>query len=568
VIALSIVGLRFDHLPPSKQALFAFEDGRLSEACVKIKKQTQSKSVLLLATCDRIELWCEQPRTGTVEPLLRSLSLSPLTWTSQTYSISSQESLLHCMSLACGLLSPLFGEDQIISQVQQAYTRSVGVGCASSLLSYLVREVITTAKQVQSKVDLQIVDESVAERVYSLVSAYEKQPVLVIGSSALARSVASFLARRDFIVYMTIRDTEKADLLVPPKVESVAYEKRLSYLSRCHVVISATKGMEYTLTKEQVEGTHLYIDLAPVRDIDPDIEGVVRIEDLDIDLPGRGRETQKALGIIETACAKTEHYLHFRSAVPELQSLAVDAANDLVYRLQAPLKQALAENTDLAQVIHETARKAFSHYLYAQKKEQAKRMHLDLSMPLENGQAGYSGDPAVVIAPFHTLEREGWRLTKLQFGSHAATHMDSPAHLLPEGAALDEIPVSRFFATACVLDCSEDCDITVEKVSCIDSDCDAVLLYTKGKSYLTQEAAAYLVERGVRMFGFDTGNCDRDGDLDFPIHHTILGSNALILENLVNLEHILHRTVQLTALPLSYKHADGSPARVVATYEA
>jgi glutamyl-tRNA reductase len=239
----------------------------------------------------------------------------------------------------------------------------------------------------------------VAERVYSLVSAYEKQPVLVIGSSALARSVASFLARRDFIVYMTIRDTEKADLLVLPRLSQLPMKSDYPICLAVHVVISATKGMEYTLTKEQVEGTHLYIDLAPVRDIDPEIEGVVRIQDLDIDLPGRERETQKALGIIETACAKIEHYLHYRSAVPELQSLAVDAANDLVYRLQAPLKQAMAENTDLAQVIHETARKAFSHYLYAQKKEQAKRMHLDLPCRLRTGRPAIPAIPPLLLHP-------------------------------------------------------------------------------------------------------------------------------------------------------------------------
>ena len=47
------------------------------------------------------------------------------------------------------------------------------------------------------------------------------------------------------LVYIDDRDTEKADLLVPPKVESVAYEKRdYTYLSRCQMLSnrSATKG--------------------------------------------------------------------------------------------------------------------------------------------------------------------------------------------------------------------------------------------------------------------------------------------------------------------------------------
>ncbi len=450
MIPLTIVGLRFDHLGPDVQAQFSFEESRLREACVKIKKQTQGKSVLLLATCDRIELWCEQPKSETIEPLLRSLSLPPLAWMHETYSISTDALLMHCFSLACGLESPLFGEDQIISQLQQAYERSLSAGCASSLLSYVVREVVTVAKQVQTRFDLQVVDQSIAEGVLSLIAGHESQPVLVIGSSALARSVASHLVQHGFVVYMTIRDEQKADYIVPPKVVAVPYEKRFSYLSLCHVVISATKGMEYTLRKDQVEGAHLLIDLAQVRDIDPLIEGVFCMEDLAVELPEREREKQKALHLIEAACEKVEQYILYRSTVGELQSLAVDAANDLVYRLQAPLKKFGEGSGDFARIVHETARKAFSHSLYAQKKSQAKRCHLDLSKPLENGQIGYDGDPTVVISPFHTMEKEGWRLTHLQFGSHSATHMDSPAHVLPNGMYLDEIPVSRFFATACV----------------------------------------------------------------------------------------------------------------------
>ncbi len=565
---LSIVGLRFDHLEPHKHALFSFEEARLRDACVKIKKQTQSRSVLLLATCDRLELWCEASKTGILEPFLRGLSLSPLAWMHETYSIAAQDALSHCFSLTCGLLSPLYGEDQIISQVQQAYERSVSVGCSSSLLAYLVQQSVTVAKMVQTQVDLQVVDPSIARAVLDLILSYAGSPVLVIGSSALARSVAALLADNGFRVYMTFRDIQKADLLLPDKAVAVDYERRLEYATLCPVVISATKGMEYTLTYEDISAFGLCIDLAPVRDIDPRIEGVVRIEDMQVERIERDRETRKALKIIRQACDKVENYLHYRSSVPELQSIAVDAANDLVYRLQAPLKELGPSSTALSQIIGESARKAFSHSLYALKKAQAKRCHVDLSKPLTDRQATYAGDPAVEIIPFHTMENQGWRLTRLQFGSHAATHMDSPAHMLAHGSYLDEIPVSRFFATAFVLDCSKEKDITVETVATIESDCDAVLFYTGGQAYLTEGAATYLGQRGVRIFGFDTENCDRDGDLAFPIHHIILGCNALILENLVNLEVILHKKVQLTALPLSYEQADGAPARVVATYEA
>lgn len=567
--ALSIVGLRFDRLPPADQSLFMFGEDQLRAACVKIKKQTLSRSVLLLSTCDRIELWCEQPKTSIAENMLRNLALSPLTWAGKVYTIPSERCLLHVFCLAAGLLSPLFGEDQIIGQLQQALNRSTQVGCASSMLSYLVRESVTVAKYIQTTIDLQVVDPNIAEAVLSLASPYRGEPALVIGGSALARYVAFRLAQAGYMVTMTFRDLKKADGLVPPNVKAAAYEERIALLDACHVVVSATKGMEYTLTKEQVgDASHLYLDLAPVRDIDPEIDGVITIEELGVSLPKREEATQKALAIIDAACSKVHSYLAYRSSVPDVQNLASDAANDVVYRLNSVFRKLGEQGLELENQVYETARKAFSHHLYAQKKAEANRVFLDLSAPLESGQASYAGDPAVQLTVFHTLQKEGWRLTKLEFGSHSGTHMDSPAHMLEEGRSLDQIPVSQFFATAYVMDCASSSTIAVSSAANVPADCDAILFHTQGKAHVSTEAVAYLIGRGVRMFGFDTANCDQGGDLTFPIHHLILGGGGLILENLVNLEHILNRTVQLTALPLSYLHADGSPARVVASYDA
>ena len=40
-----------------------------------------------------------------------------------------------------------------------------------------------------------------------------------------------------------------------------------------------------------------------------------------------------------------------------------------------------------------------------------------------------------------TLERDGYRLSYLHMGAHCGTHMDAPAHFLPHGAAIDQVPL-------------------------------------------------------------------------------------------------------------------------------
>lgn len=572
MVELAVAGIRFDQLGSEHFASFAFSDGQVLDACVQVKKRTQSNAVVIVCTCDRVEVWYEQAKTDVVEPFLRSLSLSVLAWKPQVYQQHGQKALHHLFHLGCGLVSPLFGEDQIISQLQASIDRSRFAGCASPLMEYLFREAVTTAKRVQSSVDLQVPDQTVADFVEAQLVSVSQTPVLVIGSSALARLVASHLVSKGFEVTMTFRDLEKADLLVPDHVRAIAYDERFAFLETVSAVVSATKGMEYTLTYEQVDGTLLLIDLAGVPDIDPHLAGkegitLVRLQYESIPLPKREQAKAIAISLIESEVAKVNAYLAYRKDVPLIQERAEQAALDLLYRLHHQLKENEASD-DLRRVIYESARKAFSHQLYEQKRKEATLQRFDLTRILADGQQGYAGDPPVRLSAFHTLRKEGWNLTQLSFGSHSSTHMDSPHHMLKGNKSLDTYPPERFFATAYVMDCTALDELGTSDLPPSELGYDAIIFYTAYGEHactFTEEAVTHLLEKGVRLFGFDIPNPDEEGDLSFRLHHRILGSDGLIIENLANLEPILGKRVDLVCLPLLFKDADGAPVRVVAT---
>nr|WP_319472250.1 cyclase family protein [uncultured Sphaerochaeta sp.] len=570
MIPVSVVGIRFDQFPPSTHSKFSFTEKQLSTITIKLRKQTRSDAVILLSTCDRVEVWCENPQIDCKEPFLRVLSLPVLIWAEHTYSIFGEEAIEHLFALASGLLSPLFGEDQIISQIHTSLLRSRIHGCASPHMEYLFREAITTAKAVQSKVDLQVPDESLPEAVLTLLEKREvDKKVLLIGSSALARLVAKVLCGKGYKVTMTFRDLEKAELLLPEGVMALAYEERFDHFASYSVVLSATKGMEYTVDLDSPNGPGLYIDLAPVRDINPVLAErkgveVLTLKDFSVPLPRREAATAEARNIVSDRLGKALHYLTYRHQVEAVQRMAGQAANDLVYRLNSMLVSHKLD-LDFRKDLYETARKAFSHQLYQERKREAAIQRYDLSICLESGHAIYDGDPDTILEPLHTIEREGWALTRLSLGSHTGTHMDSPSHLLKEGKTLDTYPLSRFFATAYVMDCRNLEMIDPEDIPELDSSCNAVLFCTDGNAQLSMASVHSLLARGVRLFGFDTPNCDRSEDISFPVHHAIFAQDALILENLVNLDKVVSRVVQLTCLPLSFKKADGSPTRVIAT---
>ncbi len=569
MIPVLVLGIRFDQFPPSVHTKFTFTEAQLCAITIKLRKQTRGDAVIVLSTCDRVELWCENPKIELKEPFLRALSLPVLIWAEHTYSIIGEDALDHLFSLACGLLSPLFGEDQIISQIHTSLIRSRIHGCASPQMEYLFREAITTAKAVQSKVALQVPDETLAMAVYKLLKERKaEKKVLLIGSSALARLVAKVLSGNGYLVSMTFRDLEKVDLLLPEGVQALSYEERFDHFLSFSVVLSITKGMEYTVDLDSPKGPRLFIDLAPVRDINPVLAErvgveVLTLEDFPVPLPRREAATAQAKRMVLERSNQAVQYLTYRHQVEAAQRMAGQAANDLIFRLNSLLD---SQDLDLnfRKNLYETARKVFSHQLYEERKREAAIHRFDLTKQLEGGQASYAGDPDTILEPFHTIEKEGWNLTRISLGSHTGTHMDSPSHLLKTGKTLDQYPLSRFFASAYVMDCRNLTLISPEDIPDLDFSCDAVLFCTAGKAQLSVASANNLLARGVRLFGFDTPNCDRGGDLSFPIHHALFAQDALIIENLVNLEKLVATMVQLTCLPLFFKDADGAPSRVIA----
>jgi kynurenine formamidase len=189
--------------------------------------------------------------------------------------------------------------------------------------------------------------------------------------------------------------------------------------------------------------------------------------------------------------------------------------------------------------------------------------YIDLTAVLHDGQQGHWGDPGVQITAHTQFAEDGYRLSALALGSHSGTHIDSPAHILEGGNTLDQIQIDRFFATAFVLDCRGCSAVDVPLLENIPHSCDGLLICGT-ECYLTIAAAEQLVERGIRLVGFESLSCDRLDSPDLPVHRILLASEILIIEHVVNLETIIGSTVALYALPLLFAHSDGAPARVVA----
>jgi kynurenine formamidase len=180
----------------------------------------------------------------------------------------------------------------------------------------------------------------------------------------------------------------------------------------------------------------------------------------------------------------------------------------------------------------------------------------------------------VSIESHATFDEDGYRVARLELGTHAGTHVDAPAHTEADGRTLDAFDVSDFRFDARLVDCRDVGANGAIAPSALPDDGDADLLVFRtgwedewgtgrmtDHPYLAPETADACARRGVSV-ATDALSPDPTGGERVPAHHAILGASELIVENLCNLDPLPER-FELLALPLRVD-ADGAPARVVA----
>jgi len=212
-------------------------------------------------------------------------------------------------------------------------------------------------------------------------------------------------------------------------------------------------------------------------------------------------------------------------------------------------------------------------------------MLLNASHPIWAGMPRLPGLPEVVVCPVTEIsEGKPLNISRLEVATHAGTHVDAPRHILPDGAAIDEIGLDRLTGPGVVVPVARQAgeEITVDDVLAGGGevlDGDIVLLSTGWARQFTEvsyfdhpilsvELAEWLVGRQVKMVGIDCCTVDlpvarRTESFDYPVHRALLGSGTLIIENLADVSAAHGQRVTIYAFPLALVGGDAAHARVV-----
>jgi arylformamidase len=200
----------------------------------------------------------------------------------------------------------------------------------------------------------------------------------------------------------------------------------------------------------------------------------------------------------------------------------------------------------------------------------------DVSVVLKPGMPVWPGESGLEISKIKTIEDGmGANVSAIRTGCHIGTHIDAPLHFIDRGESIERLSLDLFVGKVRVY------PMTVRK--CIGTGDLEPLGLERGQRvifktsnsnlwekesfqteyvFISEEAAQFLVDVGVKTVGIDYLSVERYGNENSPTHHILLGSGVGVIEGL-DLRGVDGGEYELICLPLKLAGADGSPARVI-----
>jgi kynurenine formamidase len=225
--------------------------------------------------------------------------------------------------------------------------------------------------------------------------------------------------------------------------------------------------------------------------------------------------------------------------------------------------------------------------------------------------AGQGGGPDAFTAGFpvytgasptrRTLKNyvpDGFYSQEWTFGEHSGTHLDVPAHFVPNGRLVTALTTRELILPIVVIDISaraaNDPDAVVEPddlrrfekrhgripkgaLVAMDSgwaakvsDPDAFKGGPSGAYHFPgfgEDAIDFLIERRrAAAIGVDTMSLDPGNSTTFPVHNKWLAEDKYGVENLANLDKVPAHGATAVVGVIPWEQGSGGPARVFATY--
>lgn len=333
----------------------SFSTEQVGEALRSFRQQFPSGELVLLSTCNRVELYAsggdgqEFGQNEFAEFLAKQHQLTTNEVIDQMICRGGQEAVIHLFTVACSLDSMVVGEAQILSQVKQAYDLACSTDSAGPLTHSAFQSAIRTAKRVHQETAVHrrrvsVPSVAVGEVAAEVFDSLRDKRVVLCGAGEMGEETLRYLKQAGATnIRILNRSYERAVALAETfQAEPVLWESLDQELIEADLLIGTTSAPEPILDQATFGPLHskrngrvlLILDLAVPRDFAPgigDLSGVYLygIDDLQSACQRNQRERQKELPkarqIIEEESERFMLAINHRATGPVIQQLRTQA---------------------------------------------------------------------------------------------------------------------------------------------------------------------------------------------------------------------------------------------------
>jgi glutamyl-tRNA reductase len=351
-MTLAFAGGTHRTVPIDLRERLAFSAEQAADALRRFRDRFPGREVVLLSTCNRVELYAAgggtaaAPTPGQIVSFLAECRgideriLSPVLVGDRDEAV-----VRHLFSVASGLDSMVLGEPQILAQVKQAWALAQDSRTAGPLTGDLFQAALRTAKRVASETALgrerlSIPSVAVNDFARGVFERFDDKRVLVLGAGKMARETLRYLLEagvRDVVV-LNRTPQRAATLAAELGGRAGRMEDLVAELGAADLVVSTTGASAPVVSLEAHRRAEprrggrplVVLDLAVPRDFDPrigDLPGVwlYAIDDLaaacESNRRSRQREVPAAVAIVDEEARRFMGDLHHRSTAPVIEQL-------------------------------------------------------------------------------------------------------------------------------------------------------------------------------------------------------------------------------------------------------
>ena len=294
-----VAGLSYKTAPVEVREQVAVNASKLWCAACRLKIGAGLSEVVLLSTCNRVEIYGVAPKiTERIRSILRLLSPAALDLEQHTFFYEGTEAVEHLLSVTSGLDSMVLGETEINGQVKQAYEAARGVRLTGSVTNRLFQKAFQTAKEIRTRTSIGRGATSVgsvavelAEKIFG--TELKEKTIMILGAGKMGEACVKHLAKKGTrTVLVSNRSYERAvGLAAEFGGKAIKFDECLQAMAEADIVVSSTGCPHTILHRAELEPVMrlrrnrplALIDIAVPRDIDPEIQKLENVYLYDID---------------------------------------------------------------------------------------------------------------------------------------------------------------------------------------------------------------------------------------------------------------------------------------------